>query len=234
MATTAEQIAQIQAQNNAMYQQNAREQRSWEEQMSNTAHRREMKDLIAAGLNPVLTATGGQGATTPSGATADVDTQSMVSYLINEMNNENSRQIANAQVAAQRYAANMAYQSSLVQASAMRDVAAIQASTSPLGFFTQALSNPDSPAGKVTNALFNKLGIDLNSVLNGQPVTASMQNQISAWQSIKNWFSNGWSMLSYDNVKSLIEFTGANHMNYLTGKLNYILKTYNFNNPHNK
>lgn len=44
--------------------------RKWQEMMSNTAHQREVKDLIAAGINPVLTATGGSGAPVTSGATA--------------------------------------------------------------------------------------------------------------------------------------------------------------------
>lgn len=47
--------------------------RDWQKMMSDTAHQREVTDLQAAGLNPVLSA-GGNGASTPSGAMGDTDT----------------------------------------------------------------------------------------------------------------------------------------------------------------
>jgi len=57
--------------NNILNIQSAKSQMHFQEKMSNTAHQREVKDLIKAGLNPILSVN--SGASTPAGAMPSLD-----------------------------------------------------------------------------------------------------------------------------------------------------------------
>lgn len=165
--------------------QEAAKNRDWQKMMSDTAHQREVRDLIAAGLNPVLSVTGGSGAavssgatastTAPSGAMGDIDrsgASALVSFmggLLNQMTQletarvsaESNQAIADKYTAMSKYTADLQAQTQLNTATISAMASRYAADAHLSGAYASAAA---TKAAASIHAAAQKYGTDVASM----------------------------------------------------------------------
>lgn len=207
----------------------AAKNRQWQEMLSNTAHQREVRDLMAAGLNPVLSAMNGNGAAVGSGATAssslgsgskadaDTSTSGAIANLLGSIlsaqtalqsaniNARTQEAVADKYTAMEHIVAQISAAAGIKQAGihagATRDAAAMSSSATRYAAGQAALA---SMFGSSVNSAATRYSADQH--LSGSKYGADKSYDASKYSTDKTWDKN-------------VHFGNGSFLNQIAGNL---------------
>lgn len=176
---------------NEANKQMAKDQMAFQARMSNSSHQREVADLQAAGLNPILSANAG--ASTPQGATAQMESAggAAISSAMQAIQLKKQLEETDSRIGLQNAQTNGA------AANALKDTASakgINLSNKLLEKTMPAKTSEQNMRGKISNAIDS--GIDsVNSGVKAmmEPAAIGYEKLKTNWNTPTNQKPNSWS-----------------------------------------